>query len=174
MAKVLVLVPAGGRNHAIGQRMEHLIKRDRIKFHSLTNDPGEADIILFVWHSLPYLGDIIKHPYADSYRDKVFVLSNTDKFIPLIPGLYTSIEKSWFDPVRMKPFHYIGVREHEYFFYDPNFSKAEYLFSFIGAFNTHPIRKKLGAIRHPRGLIVDSMKAKNSVLDYKSGSKKVH
>ena len=72
-------------------------ERDRFQIHSLTTDPENADLIIFVefygggW----YFERVRAHPLVRRYREKCFVFCANPFVIPFLPGIYTGVAKGW-------------------------------------------------------------------------------
>jgi Exostosin family len=135
---------------------------DRFGVHSTTDDPSEADLILFVEVSGGaghYFERVRRHPLYRANRAKTYLFSSTDKFVPLLPGVYASLERSWYSPEWCRPGHYLGVRESGDMRYDPRHPPPSYLFSYVGSTNTHPIRKRLMQLDHSDALLIDTSTA---------------
>lgn len=166
MAKILYTTSNKAENHndPFYNRFTTLLNNDRFKIHSATDSPAEADVILFVDSTKEYLKDIREHKFRKEFGDKTFVMISSDKFITYIPGLYTSIEKKWYDRNWIRSFHYIGVTENPPMVYNPDHSVRNYLFSFLGSFYTSKIRKKIGQIKYDSAVIEDvkNLKVKRS------------
>jgi Exostosin family len=134
-------------------------KADRFGIHSVAADPAEADLVLFVEVSTDagaYFERVRSHPLYRTFREKTYLFSSTDKFVPLLPGIYASLERSWFHPEWTRPGHYLGVRERGELRYQPRPVRPSYLFSFVGSTATHPLRRHLLRLKHPAGLLLDS------------------
>ena len=126
--------------------------------HALVETPDQADIILFSDSLSIDQADIRGHILTKQYSDKVFVYSALDHNIPFLPGIYTSAERQWYVPSRMRAGFYIKVIEHDWIQPSPIDDKARYLFSFCGAFDIHPLRRRIGNLACARGLIKDTSK----------------
>ena len=129
---------------------------DRFKIHHLVADPNEADIILFAEVDTGRLcEDVLRHPYIKRYRDKCFMFSTDWRVVPFIPGIYTSLEKSWYLPRRSSPGFYPSCLINPLVKFEPD-SDRDLLYSFMGDIQTHPVRKVLARLDHPRGEFVDT------------------
>lgn len=168
MVKVLLLSLAPENEHnnsfhrAAFTRLRESAERDVFKLHSLTDDPEKANLILFaeidgVGIGL-YFEEVRKHPYVKKYREKCFMFCQTDKPIAFLPGIYTSVEKNWYSSARVRSGFYLSVEENPLIAFEPQISKRLYLYSFIGAVNTSPIREQLQTIQHPRSFFQDTSK----------------
>lgn len=69
--------------------------------HHLVDDPAAADIILFAEahdddaSCGPFLGKILADPVYRRFPGKCFVHSGQDRPVPLLPGIYPSVERRW-------------------------------------------------------------------------------
>lgn len=134
-------------------------RTDRFGVHGTTDEPGGADLIVFVEVSGAaghYFERVRKHPMFRAFRDKTYIFSSTDKFVPLLPGVYASLERSWYHPEWTRPGHYLGVRERGHLRYEARHSPPSHLFSYVGSTSTHPIRSRLMQLRHADALLIDT------------------
>jgi hypothetical protein len=131
---------------------------DRIGRHMLTNDPEDADLILFVenahYRDDFYYRSLRRHPLLRAFREKAFMYNETDRPWCVVPGLYCSMPRRSFDASRQRAFCYA---------YSVNGHVAEYatagrrdlLFSFLGA-PTHAVRRRLYELADPEGVVEDT------------------
>ena len=166
MAKVLILslAPEDERSNSYYRgafkRLRESAEHDIFQLHSLTDDPASADLILFVEMGgvSPYYEEVRRHAYVKKFREKCFMFCQTDKPIAFFPGIYPSIEKSWYSKTRLRAGFYLSIEENEFITFAPEISDPLYLYSFIGAVNTSHIRQQLNNIQHPRGFFHDTSK----------------
>ncbi|HEV3272932.1 MAG TPA: exostosin family protein [Candidatus Methylacidiphilales bacterium] len=129
---------------------------DRMKTHSLVEDPEEADIILFTEINTGRLcEEVRRHPYVRRFREKCFLFSNDWGVVPFLPGIYTSLEKSWYSPSRTRPGFYLSCRMNPLVKFEPD-TPRDFLYSFMGDVQTAPVRSVLAQLEHPRGFFVDA------------------
>jgi hypothetical protein len=126
--------------------------------HDLVAAPEDADIILFADSPSNSQSDIRSHVLTRRFRDKIFVYSTHDHDLPLLPGVYTCAEKRWYLRSHMRSGFYIKVIDHDWIQPSPIDGEARYLFSFCGAFDTHPLRMRIGNLGRTRGMIRDTSK----------------
>lgn len=124
--------------------------------HSLVEDPAEADIILFAKFHVAFGHLLRKHPFYKAYRDKCFVFAVDVVAVPIVPGVYASLEKSWHWRSRTRAGFYLSAMENPYVVFDPAPVGHDFLYSFMGATNTWPTRAELGKLQHPRGFFLDT------------------
>jgi hypothetical protein len=139
-------------------RMRRSAARDRFGVHTLTEDPGRADVILFVENCDPtrhYL-EVRRHPVYRQYRDKCFLFSRHDHPVPFLPGVYASIPRRWHDPRRTRGGLYLNAFDHSFLSYDPSPTPRPYLYSFIGQVGTHPLRERLMALPQHDAFLFDT------------------
>ncbi len=156
MAKVLVCVPVEGKYPLVYPFVKRLVKCDKHKVHKITTDPNKADLILFFSNLRPYFEKIRQSSTYKRYKEKSFLITDKDRFIPFLPGLYASLEKKYFDENRQSGWSYLGITEKEYIGFRNNYEDAEYLFSFMGSAKTNRIRKKILRIDHPSAMIINT------------------
>lgn len=135
------------------------VERDRFGVHTVVDTPDQADLILFVEREKaagPRFEQVRKHPLVRQHREKCYVVNPRYKGVPVLPGIYASIRKSWYDPSRIRSSHYLEVREDEHFQDKGSIPDDAYLYSFRGKLGTAPMRKNLSKLSHPRGTIEDT------------------
>lgn len=126
--------------------------------HQTTDNPDEADLILFIENCDPirHYFEARNHPYFKAHRERCFMYSREDWPVPFLPGIYTSLSKKWYDPTRMRAGMYLRVLEDGFITYRPDFEERDYLYSFIGKTNTHPTRPEIMGLNHPRQYLMDT------------------
>lgn len=140
------------------EQMQTSARVDRFGAHEVVDGPDQADLILFVETSAAaghYFERVRSHPICEESRSNSYLFCSTDKVIPFLPGVYASIEQRWSWPAWTRSGHYLGVREHADRRYDPEHLPAQ-LYSFVGAANTHPVRRRIMDLQHPRAILIDS------------------
>lgn len=133
-------------------------EKDRLSAHSLTDDPEEADVILFA--EMPqgvgrFAACVRRHPYVRAFRDKCFVYSVADTPIAFLPGLYTSIDRRWYDPRRTRGAHYLSSHISIPPLIEIAYENKDLLFSFVGNALNAPLRTRVCSLTHPRALCED-------------------
>ncbi|MFD1467613.1 exostosin family protein [Hymenobacter caeli] len=137
---------------------------DRMGQHQLVFTPAEADLILFAEineaATHPYMQNVLRHPLYKLYPQKSFLYWPGDHPIALLPGIYCSIERRWYDPSRARSGPYLTVMPNPFIDFRPLNEDAPYLFSFKGAIQNHPVRQSLSTVlgEDPRGLFIDVSK----------------
>lgn len=134
-----------------------LAANDRFKRHSLTEDPDDADIILFVENS-HYHDDLNfrvlkKHPLVARYREKAFMYNEHDRPWCVLPGLYFSMPAPFLDRSRQRACAIIEEANPLISFVED--ATPDLLFSFVGA-RRNKVRDAVLELRHERGLITDT------------------
>ena len=127
---------------------------DKIRKHSITNDPASADIIFFIensrFHKDYFYRQLKSHPLVKLYPSKVFMYNPHDHPWFVLPGLYANMPRKLFNNnfIAASPFFEVT---NSYLYCD--FSKTpEYLFSFNGNPQSCPsVRNKILRLKHPRG-----------------------
>lgn len=137
---------------------------DRFKVHHLVDDPESADIILFAEIDVGRLcQDVIHHPYIKQYREKCFMFSSDWRVIPFLPGVYTALEKKWYDPRRVRAGFYPSCMINPLIDFDPNPTR-DLLYSFMGDLQTAKVRQTLAQLHHPRAAFVDTSSESQAVM----------
>ena len=131
--------------------------------HEVTNDPGVADVILFV-ESIEdaaycgrYYGRIRRHRLFREARDRCLVYSGIDQIVPTVRGIFPSVERRRYLSTRTRSGPYL-VQPNRFLRYEPlHADQADYLASFVGVAGSHPIRHALlDAIEDPSIFIDDT------------------
>lgn len=136
--------------------IEELARRDRRGRHHIVIDAAEADAILFVdlhlWQLYdPFMGALREHELVCRYPDKVAVYDERDRPIFTLPGAYASPIARQVRTRAVAPTPYLLLSR-------PAIDagvEPDLLFSFRGM-RSHPLRKAVLDLRHPRGVIEDS------------------
>lgn len=146
------------QNHKLMLRLAQNAER-----HQLCEDPRTADVILmyvsygFFWSDLdPTRRCVRQHPLRQRFMEKTCVYDPHAKAISLIPGVFANLDRKSFRPSRERSGPHIDYLRHEDLEPSADRSSPDYLFSFVGACNTHASRAALPDIDHPRGRIVDT------------------
>lgn len=165
MAKVCLLSSADpenpGRPYAFDEleRMKTSAASDRFGHHSVTEDWDQADLVLFVENCgtfKHFFHEVRPHPAYRAHPDKCFMHTRTDYPVPFLPGVYASLRKRWYQPARVRSGMYLVVHDHAYVDYIPMNEEPEYLYSFIGKTNTHPVRKAIMGLRDDDAFLFDT------------------
>ena len=127
------------------------------KKHHLTDDAGEAAIILFCDEGMrSYMRPIFESACFKRYPEKCFTFVEGDFPLALLPGVYASIEKSWHDPRWTRSGFYVHIDNEDRFSLRPWQDEMPYLFSFVGSCGNAAVRKRLSAINDPRFHLSDT------------------
>ncbi|HVF71373.1 MAG TPA: exostosin family protein [Chthoniobacterales bacterium] len=173
MARVLLLsaTPADDQtdfNLAPLRDAENCATVDRFRIHSLTRDPEAADLILFVefygggWH----FARVRAHPLVRKYREKCFLFCANPFVIPVLPGVYTGVEKPWASS-RTRPGFYLGRTENKFTTFTEPDHELPYLFSFMGSTRNAPVRGRLATLQHPRSFFQNTTEDFDRILKRK-------
>ena len=145
--------------------LEQSANDDPFKIHTIAESPEDADLILFVEHHPgrdPYFFQVLKSEIFKKYRKKCYLYHDCDWAIPLIPGIYPSLEKKLFHSAISEPGPYIArLCENEALNYLQDRPEPKYLFSFMGARITHPVRNQVLQLSHSHSYLLDTS-GKNS------------
>ncbi|MFD0791977.1 exostosin family protein [Mucilaginibacter litoreus] len=127
---------------------------DRLKKFELVDSADDADFILFVensrYHADRFYNKLKSHYLVKKYPDKVFMYNPHDKPWLVLPGLYASMPKQFFNKNYIAATPYIE-NINPYIKYDAAV-KPEYLFSFVGSPNSAP-RRSILKLSHPHAFI---------------------
>jgi len=128
--------------------------------HSVTEYSDRADVILFAEHHSnedPYFFQVLNNDLYKKYPHKSILYNDVDKPISLIPSILPSIEKKYYknDFTRSGPYIARHCENESVSAIKGKFNK-EFLFSFIGAARTHPIRKEILLLESAAGFLKDT------------------
>lgn len=133
---------------------------DTVKKHSITDNPEEADIILFTEHhppSDPYIFNLFKNPIYKKYKEKVILYQDADNPIALVPTISPSIEKNYRKKGFAETAPYIARHtNNESIRIVAKDIEKKFLFSFVGAARTHEIRDKILQINYKNAFLKDT------------------
>jgi hypothetical protein len=134
---------------------------DRFGVHELSDDPDEADLVLFVETSTcagPYFESVRANPVYREHRRKCYVYCATDLIVPLVPGVFPSIARENYLAAWTRAGGYIGIQEGDRLRFEPG-GRPSHLFSFVGSSATHRVRSEILQLSHPDALIVNTDEA---------------
>jgi len=140
-------------------RMREAAANDKFGAHELTASPEDADIILFVENTdtiYHYFHEARDHPLYRQHQEKCFLFSKTDHPIAFLPGIYPSIQKRWYAPQRTRSGHYLRTFAKDYLELDTSPAPRDFLYSFIGSSETHPLRKEIFDLQHEEQYLHDT------------------
>jgi len=149
--------------------LQESAEQDPFGRHRLTDDPGQADIILFVENHAhpndPYLLKVRYHPVYRRFPGKCFVYHDDDNAVPVLRGIYPSIRKRDYLADRCRSGGYIArIAQNDSICYDPAPRKRRWLYSFFGEANS-AVRFDLLTRVHPDGLVRDTSGARLWQMD---------
>jgi hypothetical protein len=139
-------------------RMRASAAQDKFGVHTLTDDPATADVILFVENCSPirhYLF-VRHHAYYRSFPEKCYLHSRYDHPLPLLPGVYPSIERRWQRPHWARSGGYLVAFTNDFAEYDGGQTERSYLYSFVGAKHNHALRESLFALSGDDAYLLDT------------------
>lgn len=135
-----------------------MVPLDRFGAHSVTDDPGEADVILFVENSHyeddPFFRALRRHPLVRRHREKAFMYNEHDRPYCPLPGVYASMPRQWFDATRQRAWGYVKT-QNPYIEALAREQTPDLLFSFSGR-RTAEVRSRVLDLRHPGALLWDT------------------
>ncbi len=150
MAKVLILSsaidgPFDVWKHSSAFLLKHSAGLDIFGQHCLTDDPVEADIILFAEMAThgKFAEMVRSHPYYRRFPAKCFIFDSSDFFRPTVPGIYASLAQDQHRPDYTRTGFYLYLIQNPFITFRPCSGSEKYLASFVGSSHTHPVREKL-------------------------------
>ena len=136
--------------------VQAVARLDRYGQHGVVDDPGEADIILFLdAHQLPTdwrMRTLRNHPYVREYPGKVFVYDERDMPRDLLPGAYVCMPRSRFDVNRHRAAGYYKLKNDTR---GGRHAEPDLLFSFQGR-DTGGVRHNVLTLECARAVIEDT------------------
>jgi len=126
--------------------------------HTLTDDPAEADLIIFADLGAEGLFSewTRHHPWVRKYREKAFIFDVGDSTLPFLPGLYASLRKDYYGESRTRTGYYLRLDENPYIDFRPVPEEYRFLGCFVGSLANHPVRVELRKIASERVLVEDT------------------
>lgn len=136
-----------------------LAARDRFRVHQLVERPEDADLVVFVEQGHEGGDRLFRrlraHPLVRSRREDCFLLNPQDQPFPVLPGLYSSIERRDLDPARLESMAYLYESNPCIEALRDRAPPVRWLFSFRGQ-DCHPVRRAIFRLRHPEALLTDT------------------
>ena len=132
----------------------------------LAEDPEDADFLLFVDSTEPYLGDVWRSHLFHRYHDRSFVHNGNDAAVPVLPGMYPDV----IGPVRLPDQQlgafYLRPFDNQLLVPPPNDAKQPTrLFSFVGNVKNAPeVRGRILALQNPDAVLLN--RSSGIDLDY--------
>ena len=138
------------------ERLRQSALADSKRMHHVVDEPDVADLILFVGPGEPGQVDVVRHSLMRQHPQKCFVIDANDKTLPVVPGIYTSGERTWLPRSRFRGGFYFRVWENDTLGYSEIHDDQSLLFSFIGAGVNSAVRTRVLKLRHSRALLIDT------------------
>lgn len=125
--------------------LKHSAELDRLGPHTFTDDPEEADLILFgEMGTCGRFAEMVRaHPYYRRFAEKCFVYDDADGVLPTVPGVYASLTRDQRRLGYTRTGFYFSLIENAFITSRPCTGHEKYLASFMGSRTTHPVREKL-------------------------------
>lgn len=126
--------------------------------HSITDNPETAEVILFCGSTRTYHGDILRSQLFWTFPHKCFVIDISDRTLPLLPGLYTSLSAQYVSIPSFRACPYFRVADNRSLEAVRAIVGDEpYLYSFAGNLATaRQLRSRITSIRDDRALLKHS------------------
>jgi hypothetical protein len=144
--------------HSSAFLLKHSAEVDRFGQHSLTEDPAEADIILFgeMGTAGKFAEMVRAHPYYRRFGEKCFIFDSSDFCSPTMPGVYASLTQAQYQQGYARTGFYLYLIENAFITPQPLTGSEKYLASFVGSRLTHPVREKLFELQQPNICLKDT------------------
>ncbi len=156
--------------HSSTLLLRHSAQIDAFGVHHLIEDPEAADIILFGEQGeCGMFAECVRaHPFYRRFPDKCFIFDIPDTVCPVLPGLYSSLTRSQYRPDHTRTGFWLLVTENAFIQHRPLTGNEPYLACFLGASNSHPIRRSLFELRSDRILMEDTSKRRDILTDFET------
>ncbi len=143
------------------QKLRACAERDAYGVHTLVSNPDDADVIVFADERGGGVVQqhLLRLPVLRRNRERAFGFCSVDHILPVIPGIYASIEDTTCDPRRHRSGHYLRSLFREGFEPQDLPKSPRFLASFLGAAETHSLRRKLIAQHWPGDILVEATDA---------------
>ena len=147
--------------------LRELARRDVFGRHALTDDPAEADLLLFVESARDggpagiHFEGVRRDPLYRRFRDKAFLYSALDWPVTWVPGIFPSVERGWCWRSRARSGAYLGpANPHlERRPFPPDSNPPHFLASFVGCTSHAYVRYRLVELQDPAIRIADNTAA---------------
>lgn len=153
------------------ERLSAFALCDRHGTHSVVDQPEAADLVVFVGSARPNLADITKSILYRRFRDQAVLFFSGDRAIPLLPGIYTCLERH---PLGNRSGaiagFYLRVTQNNSLDIEVPIEQADYLYSFVGNACNHPLRAAICRLSDSRAFMRDSSKDDRQQDDGISGA----
>jgi hypothetical protein len=154
MAKILILSSARGGEafdpwkHSTALLLQHSAELDAFGQHTITDDPDQADVILFAeMGECGFFAERVRaHGYYRKFPEKCFLFDSADNPFPVLPGIYASLTKAQYRNNHTRTGFYLYVIENPFIQFRPLTGREPFLASFFGNSGTHPVREKVLAL----------------------------
>ncbi len=139
---------------------------DRFGVHQLTEDPQDADIVIFA--ETGRCGDFAErvrvHPVYRRFSEKCFLFDMGDGHFPVLPGVYTGLTKKLYRPDHSRTGFYQFIAEENVFItHRPLTGSERYIASFVGSSTNAAVRKQVFALKRPDILLEDTLDVSNRI-----------
>lgn len=131
--------------HSTAFLLRHSAELDTFGQHSTTEDPEQADIILFAeMGTCGSFAEVVRaHPYYRKFSSKCFLFDSGDTVFTIVPGIYASLPKNKYRADHTRTGFYLYLIENAFITPCPCTGTEKYLASFVGSQKTHPVREHL-------------------------------
>ncbi len=152
--------PDNPNGYAELDRFRRSALNDRFGVHHLVDNPGNADMILYVKAARPDCKDILNDPMYRTNPSKCFLFEAADNPFPYLPGVYACIHRLCYSQGRTRTGFYQKISSNIEPLVPPG-DAYDYLCSFMGRFETHPVRSRLASL-HSKDILIENMSCGSS------------
>jgi len=157
---VISAYPYNDRINCATTFLKESANHDPYKVHQFVTNPEDADIIIFAEHHLafdPFYFQVLKNKIYKAFKKKCYLYHDNPKSVALMPTVSPSVRAKGFNPDFNQPYNYlIQIEKNQHLKQYTSAIEKKYLFSFIGASRTSPIRRKLLSLNSERSYLLDT------------------
>ena len=111
---------------------------------------------------------LLAHPLVRRHRARCFLYDLNDRIVPVLPGIYPSVERRWHHRARTRSGPYLEESANPFLVYDPDFTATPLPLQLPGrGAQRRRCAGRLAAMGHgPRGLFVDTSARAEQIARY--------
>lgn len=131
---------------------------DSVGNHCISNDPEEADAILFVENTQfddILFRSLLSHELLKQFPEKVFMYNEMDRPWDVLPGLYCCMTRKHINADRHAAFAYLYTPNPYISDIHKQDIDKQWLYSFMGSMS-HSCRRTVMKLNHPEGYVQDT------------------
>ncbi|MFK7853744.1 MAG: exostosin family protein [Granulosicoccus sp.] len=145
-------------SHAGLDTLLNCVKLDIHKNHIVCDDPGAADVILFVENTQfddVFFKLLSRHPLLQEFPDKVLMYNEMDHPWDFLPGLYCCMPRRFLNKQKHRAFAYLSTPNPYISNIYQDSAQRQWLYSFMGSMS-HACRRPIMRLQHVDGYVQDT------------------